>query len=158
MLHAQQALERYDASGQPILQFLELWMDGQHLMQAEVSLVGQTLSYTWSSENEHLSWAADTLKAVRGEESLAFLPDFAALQASFDQRTELSGQSYAGRACSVILLEDAAHEEDWLKIYRDEETGFVLFCEAPLFRLRTSLLEILPIDEHLLTPPAGLVF
>ena len=45
-----------------------------------------------------------------------------------------------------------------LLLFLDDETGFVLLCEAPLFRLRTALLETLPVDDARLTPPDGLLY
>ena len=158
MLHAQQALERYGVQGEPILQYLELWMDASRRLQREVGEDGQALSGAFSGDQEYLAWEADTLKAVRLEGSKVFLPDYTRLKDDFDKVTPVSGQTYAKRACTAILLEDSGHEEDWLKIYLDDETGFVLFCEAPLFRLRTSLLEVLPAEDRLLMPPVGLIF
>lgn len=158
MLHARQALERYDASGQPLLQYYELWADASRAMQREVNQDGTVLSWSYSGPGEHLSWTPDTLKAVKPEESTVFFPNYAALKAGFATKTEVPGQAYAGRPCTAVLLEDKENEEDWLKLYLDDETGFVLFCEASLFRLRTALLETLPADEAHLTPPDGLIF
>ena len=158
MLHARQILERYDTSGEPLLQYLESWMDASRVTQRELKEDGRTLSYAYSDGTAHLVWDAETLKAEKLAESRVFLPDYAAFKAGFSAETALSGQTYAGRPCTAILLEDPENDEDWLKIYLDDETGFVLFCEAPLFRLRTSSLETLPLDESRLTPPDGLLF
>lgn len=158
MLHAQQALERYDAAGDAVLQYYETWMDSSRRLQREVREDGQALSYAFSGEGKHLVWEADTLKAAAEEESSVFLPDYAALKAGFGMETAVGGQLYAGRPCTAVLLENPGKDEDWIKIYLDDETGFVLFCQAPLFRLRTSVLETLPMDSRLLTPPDGLSF
>jgi len=158
MLHARQVLERYDAAGEPVLQYLELWADAARALQREVGADGRALACAFSRGDEHITWDAATLRAARQDASGVFLPDFAALKAGFVRETAVSGQEYAGRPCSAVLLEDPANEEDWLRVFVDDETGFVLFCEAPLFRLRTSLMEILPADERLLLPPDGLVF
>jgi hypothetical protein len=158
MLHAQQVLERYSASGEPLLQYFELWLDASRITQRELGADGQPLSYVYSGGTAHLAWDADTLKADKLQESQVFLLDYTLLEAGFSVGTALSGQTYAGRPCTVTLLIDPENNEDWLKVYLDDQTSFVLFCEAPLFRLRTALLETLPTDEVLLTPPAGLVF
>lgn len=153
MLHAQQVLERYDAQGEPLLQYLELWMDGERSLQRGLGVDGQPFNYVLSSEDGHIAWASDTLKAERTDTGGVFLPDYETLKTEFTLETTAPGQTYAGRACAVVLLEDPKNEEDWLKLYLDDETGFVLFCEAPLFRLRTALLEMQPLDESRLTPP-----
>ncbi len=158
MLHARQVLERYDASGEPLLQYLELWMDASRMMQREVGVNGKPVSCAFSSGDGHLAWDAETLKAEKSEESRVFLPVYTDLKSGFKNETALPGQTYAGRPCTAVLLEDPGNDEDWLKVFVDEQTGFVLFLEAPLFRLRTALLEELPADESLLSPPDGLVY
>ncbi len=87
-----------------------------------------------------------------------FLPDYPALKAGFGRETAVPGQSYAGRACTAVLLDDSDLDADWLRVFVDDETGFVLLCEAPLFRLRTALLETLPVDDARLMPPDGLLY
>ncbi len=158
MLHAQQVLERYDASGEPLLQYIELWMDASRVAQRQLGEDGRTLSWAFSDGASHLVWDAKTLAARKTEANAAFLMDYDVLKTGFDAETRVPGQVYAGRPCTAILLEDNVNEEEWLKLYLDDETGFVLFCEAPLLRLRTALMETLPTDETRLTPPAGLVF
>ena len=158
MLHARQVLERYDASGEPLLQYFELWMDASRVAQRQLAEDGRTLSWSYSDGVSHLAWDDGTLAARKNEASAVFIMDYPLLKAGFDAQTEVSGQVYAGRPCTAILLEDNVNEEEWLKLYLDDETGFVLFCEAPLLRLRTALMETLPTDEARLTPPAGLVF
>ena len=64
---------------------------------------------------------------------------------------------YAGRTCELYLLSNG-NPDEWVKIYVDKQTGCVLFCDAPLFRLRTALLEELPLDNSLFSEPRGLVF
>lgn len=155
MVHAQQALERYDAAGEPILQFFETWTDGLRALQREVRTDGQTLSYAYSGKDGHLVLEAGSKEATAREESPVFLLDYEALKAGFDKETSLPGQQYAKRACASILLEKTENEDDWIKVYLDDETGFVLFCEAPLFRLRTSLLETAAADDGLLSLPDG---
>ena len=41
------------------------------------------------------------------------------------------------------------------KIYLDKETQYVLFCDAATFRLRTALIEELPLDASLFEAPAS---
>lgn len=158
MLHARQALERYGASGEPLLQYFELWMDASRVTQRQLAEDGRTLSWAYSDGVSHLAWDDGTLAARKIEASAVFLMDYTVLKVGFDAETGMPGQVYAGRPCTVILLEDNVNGEEWLKLYLDDETGFVLFCEAPIFRLRTALMETLPTDETRLTPPAGLVF
>ena len=158
MIHARQALERYDASGEPLLSYFELWADGSRALQWEVGADGALLSCAFSSPEGHLAWQPDAMEASRPEASAVFLPDYPALKAGFVRETAVPGQSYAGRACTAVLLDDSDHDTDWLRIFVDDETGFILLCEAPLFRLRTALLETLPVDNARLTPPDGLLY
>ena len=158
MIHARQALERYDASGEPLLSFFELWTDGSRAFQREVSADGTILSCAFTGPDGHLAWQPDTLQASRPEASAVFLPDYPALKAGFSVEAAVPGQMYAGRPCTPLLLDDSRNEADWLRVFLDDETGFVLLCEAPLFRLRTALLETLPADDARLTPPDGLLY
>ena len=158
MIHARQALERYDASGEPLLHYIELWTDGSRLLQREVGADGALLACAFSGPEGHLTWQPDTLKASRLEASAVFLPDYPALKAGFSVEAAVPGQMYAGRPCTPLLLDDSRNEADWLRVFLDDETGFVLLCEAPLFRLRTALLETLPADDARLTPPDGLLY
>ena len=158
MIHARQALERYNASGEPLLSYLERWADGSRALQWEVGADGTILSCVFTGPDGHLAWQPDTLKASRPEASAVFLPDYPALKAGFGRETAVPGQVYAGRACTAVLVDDSDHDADWLRVFLDDETGFVLLCEAPLFRLRTALLETLPVDDARLTPPDGLLY
>ena len=158
MIHARQALERYDASGEPMLSYFELWSDGSRVLSREVGADGALLACAFSGPRGHIIWQPDTLKASRLDASAVFLPDYQALKAAFGRETAVPGQMYAGRACTAVLLDDSDHDADWLRVFLDDETGFVLLCEAPLFRLRTALLETLPVDDARLTPPDGLLY
>lgn len=144
MLHAQQVLERYGIDQEPRLQYLELWMDEASLIQREVDEDGQILSYAYSSEDGHLVWEGDTLKTEDTQVIRLFMLDYLSLKSGFEKETTVTGQTYAARPCTLVLLENPSDQDGWVKVYLDDETGFVLFCEAPLFRLRTALFEILP--------------
>ena len=158
MIHARQVLERYDASGEPMLSYFELWADGSRALSREVGADGALLSCTFSGPRGHIIWQPDTMEASRPEASAVFLADYPALKAGFVRETAVPGQVYAGRACTAVLLDDSDHDTDWLRVFLDDETGFVLLCEAPLFRLRTAMLETLPVDDARLTPPDGLLY
>ena len=158
MIHARQALERYDASGEPMLSYFELWSDGSRVLSREVGADGALLACAFSGPRGHIIWQPDTLKASRLDASAVFLPDYQALKAGFGRETAVPGQMYAGRACTAVLLDDSDLDADWLRVFVDDETGFVLLCEAPLFCLRTALLETLPVDDARLTPPDGLLY
>ncbi len=159
MLHARQVLERYGAQGESILQYLETWTDGARAVQREIAETGEALRYAYPGPDGLAGWAPD-LPVSGGEPDAQtpqppFLPDYAALKTQFTLETIVEGQEYAGRACFVSLLENPADEDAWVKLYVDSETGFVLYLDAPLFRLRTAFFEVMPIDEALLTPPQG---
>ena len=158
MIHARQVLERYDASGEPLLSYFELWADGSRALQWEVREDGALLACAFSGPRGHIIWQPDTMEASRPEASAVFLPDYPALKAGFGRETAVPGQSYAGRACTAVLLDGSDLDADWLRVFLDDETGFVLLCEAPLFRLRTALLETLPVDDARLMPPDGLLY
>ena len=158
MIHARQALERYDASGEPMLSYFDLWSDGSRVLSREVGADGALLACAFSGPRGHIIWQPDTLKASRLDANAVFLPDYQALKAAFGRETAVPGQMYAGRACTAVLLDGSDLDADWLRVFLDDETGFVLLCEAPLFRLRTALLETLPIDDARLKPPDGLLY
>lgn len=135
-------------------------------MQREIAQSGAALRYAYRGPDGVAAWGPDRAVSPATESSPnpgdipqppapPFLADYAALKTQFARETIVEAQEYAGRACFVSLLENSEDGDAWIKAYVDDETGFVLFLDAPLFRLRTALLEVMPLDDALLTPPQG---
>ncbi len=155
LLHLKQVVERYDANGNAVPQYLELWLTKDAGRCVELDAQGNALSVALDAGRGHIFYDTATLKAVRQEESAVFTVGFKAMQAAYPRQTAANGGEYAGRDCMLYLLENA---EDWVKLYVDRSTGYVLLCDAPTFRLKTALIEETALDAALFEAPEGLVF
>ncbi len=155
MLHAQQVLERYDANGNPLPQYLELWLTKEAGRCTEINEDGLEIAVALDTAKEHLYWDAITMDGEKSGESRMFLVSFDAMKKLYPKiRTQNDGV-YAGRDCRLYRM-DTGNEQEWVKLYVDKATGFVLLCDSETFRLRTRLLEDIPLDEGLFDAPAGL--
>lgn len=157
MLHLQHVLERYDGEGNPVPQYLEIWLMKGRARCSELDADGNELAVTLDGGSRHIRYDAATLSGEKFERSALFLLNAGALRKEYPKVRESGEGEYAGRGCSFHLLE-TADGADWIKLYVDKGTGCVLLCDAPTFRLRTAVLEELPADEALFTEPDGLSF
>lgn len=157
MIYARQVLEHYDAKGNAVPQYYELWAVQGKSAYRELNANGEEVVTALDSGNRHIAFSSGTGEAVKSRRSRVFLLDFNALKRNYPVETVNEGQKYVGRDCTVHLLENN-DGDDWLKIYRDSETGLVLFCDAPLFVLKTASVEILPTDPEKFSEPQGLDF
>lgn len=155
MLHLKQVVERYDANGNAVPQYLELWLTKDAGRCAELDAEGNELSVALDAGREHFFYDAATLKAVRQGESAVFTVGLKAMQKAYPKQTAANDGEYAGRACKLYLLENP---DDWVKLYVDRGTGYVLLCDAPTFRLKTALIEETALDAALFQAPEGLLF
>ncbi len=157
MLHAQQVLERYDENGNPVPQYLELWLAEGKGRCSELDAGGREIAVALDTGKDHLYWDTATLDAEQGGVSRVFLVSLAAMKKLYPKTQEQNTGTYAGRACDFYLL-GGSGVEDWVKLYVDKQTGMVLLCDAETFRLRTALLEVLTADDSLFVKPEGLKF
>lgn len=157
MLHVKQVLERYDASGQPIPQYYEMWLADKKGLCVELDEDGNELGRILDADGKHIAYDLKTGMAEKYDFSRIFILDFEALSSAFSNVIQADDQQYAQRKCAIYLLEDGGSEE-WMKVYADRETGYVLLCDAPLFRIKTALLEVLPIDKKLFKAPSDIVY
>ncbi len=134
MIHARQVLERYDAKGNSVPQYFEIWATAKQSMCIELDENGKEI-----------------MTAI---DSKVFMLDYQSLKENYFKDTVLKNQEYVDRECTVHLMENGG-SDDWLKLYIDSETSFVLFCDAPLFKLKTADLEVVPFDENIFSEPAG---
>lgn len=158
MLHVRQVLEHYDASGKPDPQYYELWLANKKGLCVELDKNGNELGRVLDTDGGHIAYDLKTRRAVKYDFNRIFTLDFETLKSSFSNMTQADDQQYAGRKCAIYLMENDSGSEEWIKVYMDRETGYVLLCDAPLFRIRTALLEVLPIDNRLFKAPSDIVY
>ncbi len=156
-LHAKQVLERYDADQQLVAQYLELWVAPPMALCREMDADGKVLSIALDNADGHIQYDAATMDARKSAAAAVFHVDFQSLKSAYSKATALGKLTYAGRDCIAWLLEND-DEDDWVKAYVDQQTGWVLLCDAPLFRLRTASVELLGADAKRFETPAGLKF
>lgn len=157
MLHIKEVLEHYDSLGQPVPQYYELWLADKKGFCVELEKSGKEIRGMLDIDGKHVAYDPKTKAGVKYDVIQIFTLDFKTLKASYSKVVQADDQQYAGRSCAIYLLENDGGDE-WMKIYVDKETGYVLFCDAPLFRLRTALLEVLPVDDKLFTAPSDIIF
>lgn len=156
-LHLKQVLERYDAAQQPVEQYLEMWVAPPMALSHELDADGHTVSIALDNADGHILYDATTKEARKSDAIEVFHINFQSFKAAFARSSVMGELQYAGRDCIAWLLENDA-EDDWVKAYVDRQTGWVLFCDAPLFRLRTATVELLARDDKLFATPADLKF
>jgi hypothetical protein len=157
MLHAQQVLERYDADGDPVPQYLELWLTDEMGRCAELDAEGNEIAVALDTGSENLTYDAKTLEAQKPGKSMIFILRFGAMKKMYPRLQASNDGTYAGRDCTFYLME-TDDGDDWVKLYVDKETGYVLLCDAETFRLRTALMEEVPENGDLFLVPSGLNF
>lgn len=157
MLHLKQVLEHYDASGQPVPQYYELWLADKKGLCIELDKKGDEIRRTMDNGDKHVIYDSKTRAAEKYDFSQMFILDFKILKSLYPETVQADDQQYAGRDCAIYLLENH-RDEEWLKLYMDKGTGYVLFCDAPLFRLRTAEMKVLPVDDKLFTIPSDITY
>jgi len=157
MIYARQVLVHYDAAGNTVPQYYEIWAVQGKSACRELDGDGREVRTFLDYGDRHIAYNSSTREAVKLKFNKVFILDYEALKKVYPVETVNEDQEYAGRNCSVHLLESDGGD-DWLKIYCDSETGFVLFCDAPLFTLKTADFEILPEDPEKFSEPKDLDF
>jgi len=158
MLHLQQVVEYYDAAGNPLPRYFELFTADGKKTGYELDAKGNVNQVYQDTKDRHISYDLETLKAKEYDASPVFSIDLAL--ASKDKTrsiVKLEPYTYCGRACHVYgILSD--NEDENIKLYIDDETGYALFCDTPLFCIKTASIEILPYDAGCFKIPEDLIF
>lgn len=157
MIYARQVLVHYDAAGKAVSRYYEIWAVPGKSACRELNKDGEEIRTFLDSGDRHIAYNSGNREAVVLKFNKVFMLDYEALKKVYPVETVNEDQEYADRNCSVHLLE-SDEGDDWLKIYIDSETGFVLFCDAPLFALKTADFEILPEDPEKFSEPKDLDF
>lgn len=156
-LHLKQVLERYDAAQQPVEQYMELWVAPPVALSHELDADGHVISVALDNADGHIQYDAKTKEARKSDAVAVFHINFQSFKAAFARATVMGELQYAGRKCIAWQLE-SDDEDNWVKVYVDQQTGWVLFCDAPLFRLRTAKVELLTKNDKLFATPTDLKF
>lgn len=157
MIHLQQVLEHYDAGGSAVPQYLELWLTKDQGRCSELDKEGNELAVALDTGKEHVYYDAATLTAEKSAEGRLFIVNFSAMKKAYPKMETSNDGKYAGRDCTLYMM-DTGKAQEWAKLYVDKQTGSVLFCDAETFRLRTALIEELPVDKALFAAPDGLKY
>lgn len=157
MLHFKQILEHYDVNGDPVPQYFEFWLTKDLGKCIELDEEGNYIRVTLDDGKRHIQYDPLTLEAVKAPRSFLFVINYASMVELYPEETYYEQGEYLDRSCFFYLNENTA-EEQWIKMYVDESTGYTLFSENENFRLRTALFEEIPLDEDLFRSPDGLDF
>ncbi len=160
MFHLKQVVEFYDEKSNPIPHYYELWIAKDKALCQELDRDGNILQKIQDDGAMHISYQPDTLNAVKHESSRIFMINPVSLVAMEDYGV-ISGESYdyCKRDCRVYKLSNGEDEdEDEILLYVDEETGHILFCDAPLFCMKTASIEVLAFDDTVFSIPEGIKF
>jgi|GEM_PF-803594 len=158
MLHAKQVVEFYNENSESVPRYYELWIAKDKAFCRELDKNGNTLEKILDDGDIHISYQPVTLKAIKHETSRVFVlsPEKLADMESYGVKLEES-YKYCKRPCRVYSMSNGKAEEE-LRLYMDEETGYLLFCDSPLFCVKTALLEVLPYAADLFRVPEGIKY
>ncbi len=156
MLHLKQVVELYDEQSSPVPHYYEMWIAKDKAYCKELNKEGNILQKLQDDGKLHISYDPIELKAVKHDSSRIFalkpgdLGDMKEYGVAFEEDYE-----YCKRACRAYSMSNGRDEEE-LRLYADEETGYVLFCDAPLFCIKTTSFEVLPYDAAMFSIPEGI--
>ncbi|HEX3029439.1 MAG TPA: hypothetical protein VHT34_09075, partial [Clostridia bacterium] len=138
MFHIKQVVEFYDGQGNPLPHYYELWIYKDRALAYELDSEGNILKRIQDEDDLHITYQPDTFKAEKHKVSQIFSLSTDAL-ANMNNYTVTAGESYeyCDRSCHVYGMSNQ-NETDDLRLYIDDQTGYVLFCDAPLFSLKTA--------------------
>ena len=157
MVHLKQVVDHTDSNNQTVVQYFETWLAQDMALSIELDSDGNDLRVALDAEKKHISYDVQSLEARLYEFSQIQAIILSNVKSSYFKTTLIEEKEYAGQNCQVYLLENGV-DDDWVRIYVDKETGCVLFCEAPFFRIRTANVEVLETDESLFSVPSDLVY
>ncbi|MCX7773932.1 MAG: hypothetical protein N2376_12555 [Clostridia bacterium] len=156
--HARQVVESYDENGTPLPRYFEVWVSREEALCKEYDAEGNVLRVQLDSKDNHISYDPQSLKAEKTDVSTIIALNLAKGLSSKDYKSKDGGAyTYCGRTCSVYTLENGT-EADAVRMYIDSKTGFVLFCDAPLFCIKTASFEVIPYEKELYAIPDQLEF
>ena len=157
MVHLKQVVEHTDSNSQTVVQYFETWLARDKAMSIELDSDGNDLRVGLDTGRKHISYDAQSLEAGRFECSQIQSINLSNIKSSYYRITLIEEKDYAGQNCKVYLMENGEND-DWIRIYIDEETGCVLFCDAPFLRIRTAEVEVLETDDSLFSAPSDLIY
>lgn len=158
MLHVKQVVEFYDAEGTPFPRYFELYVSCKENTALELDSEGNVIQIYRDTGSKHFSYDPESKYAVEYPASAIFsinpsdLADYGMAQAAGGVPYQ-----YSGRNCTAYMLPGKDQSDD-IRMYVDDETGFVLFCDAPLFCVKTAGIEVLPYDAEYFVVPDDLIF
>jgi hypothetical protein len=146
MLHLKQVIEYYDSTGNPIPRYFELFIAKGEKTAFELDTDGNIIQVYQDNKKQHISFDPVTLKAQKYQSNTIISPDLSML--AKDKDLQVTGEGpyeYAGQSCQAYMISDGNADDD-VRIYLDSATGFLLFCDAPLFCIKTADIEVLPYE------------
>ncbi len=158
MFHIKQVIEFYDAQNNPIPRYFELFVAKDQRICHELDSDDNTIQIMIDIKDTYLSYNPGTLEAEKHESSPILSLDFAKMLNMTEYKVT-AGESYeyCGRTCRVYGISNGDDTED-LRLYIDEETGSILFCDAPLFCIKTFSFEIIDYKAGFFELPDGLKY
>ncbi len=158
MLHLKQVVELYDEQGSPVPHYYEMWIAKDKAYCRELDKEGKTLQKLQDDGKLHISYDPIELKAVKHDSSRILALNPGALEDMKDYGVASEEDyEYCKRACRAYSMSNGRDEEE-LRLYVDKETGYVLFCDAPLFCIKTAFFEVLPYDAAMFNIPEGIKY
>ena len=156
MLHLKQVVELYDVQSSPVPHYYEMWMAKDKAYCRELDKEGNILQKLQDDGKLHISYDPIELKAVKHDSSriFALYPGDLGDMKEYGVASE-EDYEYCKRACRAYSIGNGRDEEK-MRLYVDEETGYVLFCDAPLFCIKTASFEVLPYDADMFSIPEGI--
>jgi len=158
MFHVKQVVELYDAAGTPVPYYYELYVSDKENTAFELDMEGNVIQIYRDTGKKHFSYDPKSRIAVEYPASAIFSLNPSDL-AGYGKAQATGGvpYQYAGRNCTAYMLL-GKDESDNIRMYVDDETGFMLFCDAPLFCVKTAEFEILSYDGEYFVTPDDLIF
>ena len=146
MLHLRQVIEYYDSEGKPVPRYFELFVAKGIQKSTELDSEGNEMQIYLDKQNEHISYDPVSLAKQNYEANPLILPDLALF--AKDKALTITKEScyeYAGQSCASYMISNGNPQDD-IRVYLDDATGFILFCDAPLFCIKTASIEVIPYD------------
>lgn len=158
MLHLKQVVEYYDAAGNPLPRYFELFVADGKKTSYELDSDGYVIQVYQDTKDTHISYDMESMKARKYDASPIFSLDLDEI--SKDKNSEivkLEAYKYSGRDCHVYGIL-SGNDDDNIKLYVDDKTGYVLFCDTPMFCIKTASIEVIDYDSGYFGLPEDLIY
>lgn len=158
MLHLKQVVEYYDADGNPLPRYIELYAAQDKMTAFELDADGNVVQVIQDTKKKHLSYDLTSLKAVEYKTSQIISLNLLKFPNNKDSSIKDEGTyQYIERKCHSYTISNGKEDDD-VYLYIDNKTGYVLFCDAPMFCIKTASIEILPYDSGYFAIPDDLIY